>query len=645
MRPFTLHLVARGFSVDTARVPEGGTMDFYCDYCGFHTRFGLGMAPVYPRPCHVCGLGMMIPGEDEKGFWIEQKALYSFGVPRPPLTVRTTSGSKPIHQLDYFANEAGDKYKQLIQTETVYLGTFNNYLLPSTEQFAWLTPYTGNKHNQRFFTQAALARVAIAQFQANGGVFPKLIEPFVGSGQVFLNACCWGPAFNQGIPLFHEFIGGDLNPYVVATYQCLRDQRTKFIDGYRRFAKLWDTDVTASFKERKAWLAEHGGTEATGTVMYGRAFAAMSYIYVVNRCVHGSKLTAGNGVQASMRTGLNNAKLKAIRGHEYETLTAVLDMVGKLGATTFACQDFEVTCDLAEPTDVVFMDCPFPNFTKAIPKPGAKNPESTSVTANTYGVGDDGAELQTRIVNVTRKLINQGTTVILCNFANPGLIRAYSDMLWGDTGIPQKFRRWFTYTYCSPARTSEAYLLTILPGRGKLQVNDVPNYLHVMWQRCAADDDNFGEPEEQQYFWDVKVAKAELPVRKDWDAIKTDVKQDKATVQPDERPVKVAKRKLNESDDEQPDEWVEKDTAAKRHKVEIRIVTPSPITAAQSGHVGNAENSEEFEDHPAVVLLDQNELDALDQEDYPFEQVDEFGFAVEDQLPANTNVVETTPKQ
>jgi hypothetical protein len=141
----------------------------------------------------------------------------------------------------------------------------------------------------------------------------------------------------------------------------------------------------------------------------------------------------------------------------------VLGTLGTLAATTFSCQDFEVTCDLAKPTDIVFMDCPFPAFTKLIPAPGTKNPES-SKAANTYGVDEDNEDvgLQTRIVNVTRKLINQGTTVMLCNFANPGIVRAYSALLWDDTGIPQKFRRWFTYTYCSPARASEAYLLTIL---------------------------------------------------------------------------------------------------------------------------------------------------------------------------------------
>jgi site-specific DNA-adenine methylase len=191
-------------------------------------------------------------------------------------------------------------------------------------------------------------------------VFPRLIEPFVGSGQVFLNSCCWGPAFNQGIPLFHEFVGGDLNPYVVATYQCLRVEQAKFITAYRRFAKLWDANVAVSFEERKAWLAEHGATEATGSVLYGKAFAAMSYIYVVNRCAHGSKLTAGKGLYASLRRGLNGEALRSVRRRERVTLTNVLGTLGTLAATTFSCQDFEVTCDLAKPTDIVFMDCPFP---------------------------------------------------------------------------------------------------------------------------------------------------------------------------------------------------------------------------------------------------------------------------------------------
>jgi hypothetical protein len=218
----------------------------------------------------------------------------------------------------------------------------------------------------------------------------------------------------------------------------------------------------------------------------------------VNRCVHGTKLNEKGGVTASPDLSLV-PKLAEIRKREGATLTNVCQSIGTIGATQFAYQDFEVTCKLAKPTDIVFMDCPFPKFTTQIPSGQVINPEGTSATASTYGVGDDGATLQSRIVKVARDLVNSGTTVILCNFANAALVRAYTNLLWRDTGIPADCRRWFTFTYCSPATTSDAYLLTILPGRGKVQLNDVPAQLRSLWRQSGGDD-NFGAPNEQEFF-------------------------------------------------------------------------------------------------------------------------------------------------
>ena len=130
-----------------------------------------------------------------------------------------------------------------------------------------------------------------------------------------------------------------------------------------------------------------------------------------------------------------------------------------------------------------------------------------SARASTYGVGDDGGQLQARIVSVTQRLLQQGTTVILCNFANPALVRAYSSLLWRDTGIPDQARRWFTFTYCSPATNSEAYQLTIAPGRGKFYLNDVPAVLRDLWRQCGGDD-NFEAPAQQEYFNNIGLLHA-----------------------------------------------------------------------------------------------------------------------------------------
>src|SRR5262245_51464947 len=136
-------------------------MDFYCDKCGFHARFGRGQAP-YNGKCQVCGVGQMHQGECAHGFRVVQNAIQAFmpdgqavAAPGPPTVV---PGEQYLDYLDYFAGELGDAYKKFIQTETVYMGRFNKILLPEPRRFAWLSPYTGNKHNQRYFTQAALAK-------------------------------------------------------------------------------------------------------------------------------------------------------------------------------------------------------------------------------------------------------------------------------------------------------------------------------------------------------------------------------------------------------------------------------------------------------------------------------------------------------
>lgn len=504
-------------------------MDFYCDRCGYHARFGLGQAP-HNALCQVCGVGRMRQGVMPYGFRIEQNACRPF-VPQGqslmlPYAPVISNGEQHISHLDYFSLESGDKYKKVIQEETVYLGRFNKILLPDLRRFSWLVPYTGNKHNQRYFTQALLAKVAAAQFRANGGVFPRFIEPFVGSGQIFLNACHWGPSFNQGIPLFHEFIGGDLNPYVVAAFTILRNNGPAFVNQYASWAAALDENPDTAFQQRLTYLNAHGYLAATGkgpSSQHGIAdFAVMSYIYVVNRCVHGSKLNANMGLTAGRNEKCNLAE---VRKREIVTLTNICQTLQTIGTTQFICQDFADTCKLAKPTDIVIMDCPFPNFTKALPK-NTTNPESESTAAGTYGVGDDGASLQGNIVKITSQLLAQGTTVVLCNFANVGLIRAYTNLLWKDTGIPNECRRWFTFTYCSPARNSEAYLLTILPGRGKIYVNDVPAQIRSLWSDCGGDD-NFGTKNQQQFFTSIGVAPVvEELVEDDWDDLTIEIKPD-----------------------------------------------------------------------------------------------------------------------
>ena len=158
-------------------------------------------------------------------------------------------------------------------------------------------------------------------------------------------------------------------------------------------------------------------------------------------------------------------------------------------------RDFEDTCDLAGPGDVVFMDCPFPKFTASVPNVFPADPETAdSATANTYGTGDDEVSLQTRIVRKAGELASQGTTVILCNFANPGLVASYRNQL---VGIEEAVKRHYVFTYRSPSTQSEAYQITILPGDGK-DFGDVS--AQIMQQWIDVGGDNGWDLRHQEFF-------------------------------------------------------------------------------------------------------------------------------------------------
>ncbi|MFJ3793154.1 hypothetical protein [Kitasatospora sp. NPDC090091] len=247
-------------------------------------------------------------------------------------------------------------------------------------------------------------------------------------------------------------------------------------------------DLDRSFGQLVEHL-EHGGRRAIDDTANDPEFARTTvsmYIWLVNRCHRGSKLTERGGVQATLHPDAWQ-RLADIRAREVVTLTAIADLLGTVGMEDFACRDFRTTCDLAAPSDIVFMDCPFPKFTNAVPGGFVTNPETFgTVSAGTYGTGNDGSAFQTAIVDAARELVQRGTTVLLCNFANPGLVQAYARLLGPLPGGAAP--RHYTYTYRSPTTTSEAYQLTVLPGRGNRTVALSPKPILTDWVRAGGDN-------------------------------------------------------------------------------------------------------------------------------------------------------------
>lgn len=451
----------------------------HCDRCGYEKA---GNSWNAGQICQVCRIGTMRAGLAASGFRVDHGTVVPRQLVAPAYQATTVGQVQDWQAFNYFAGESGDAYRTFLLANTRYVGAFTNILVPDPGRFAWLTPYTGNKHNRTHFTQMLLALVARAKFTANGGRFPRLIEPFLGSGQVFLHAGAWGPSFNQGLPLFHEVIGGDLNPYVIAAYRFVQAFGTAAAPDYLLSAKNMDESQVDQYPVALRELNLNGRARVADTDNPGEGHeAGVLYIWLVNRCLRTSSLNPQGGINARRNTDLDLAR---VRQREGATIEAVRAGMGQV-RMSYAERDFAQTCALAGASDIVFMDCPFPKFSNRVPDPTPQRPETFgSATANTYGTGDDGAALQTRIVQEAARLTAQGTTVILCNFANPGLVLAYRGLM---TGIAPDQQRDFVYTYRSPSTQSEAYQITILPG-SNVDFSGLPQQIWNNWASVGGDN-------------------------------------------------------------------------------------------------------------------------------------------------------------
>ena len=109
-------------------------------------------------------------------------------------------------------------------------------------------------------------------------------------------------------------IGGDLNPYVIAAYKVLQAQGTAFAQKYADYAAMLDSNFHTAFGQRIAYLNQDGlaaATESRPSREVGTAeFAVMSYIYVVNRCLRGSKINPTMGVTATPNPSVNLAEVR-----------------------------------------------------------------------------------------------------------------------------------------------------------------------------------------------------------------------------------------------------------------------------------------------------------------------------------------------
>ncbi len=199
----------------------------------------------------------------------------------------------------------------------------------------------------------------------------RLIEPFVGSGAVFLNTD------------YDEYLLGDTNADLITLFTQLQQHGETFIEACRelfipennaqdRYYDLRDEFNHCHTPERRAVL----------------------FVYL-NR--HGY-----NGLCRYNRSGGFNAPFGRYARHPYFPEREMHRFAVKAARARFVCADFQETLRQARPGDVVYGDPPYV-------------PLSASANFTAYSAGGFGKDKQFGLAIRARELAEQGVPVLLSN--------------------------------------------------------------------------------------------------------------------------------------------------------------------------------------------------------------------------------------
>ena len=201
----------------------------------------------------------------------------------------------------------------------------------------------------------------------------KLIEPFVGSGAVFLNLG------------FERYLLGDINPDLINLYQCLKKERGKFI----RYARSFFTPE-ANTKEHYLEVRHKFNN---GVV--GRRRAAM-FVYL-NR--HGF-----NGLCRYNKSGGFNVPFGRY-AKPYFPEKEMLHFIKMAKHATFVCDDFAALMNRSRRGDVVYCDPPYV-------------PLSPTASFTSYAAQGFSYDQQIELAYRAEHLANRGVKVIISNHDN-----------------------------------------------------------------------------------------------------------------------------------------------------------------------------------------------------------------------------------
>lgn len=201
----------------------------------------------------------------------------------------------------------------------------------------------------------------------------RLIEPFVGSGAVFLNTN------------YDRYLLGDINPDLINLYNCLKEQGGEFIE----YASTWFCEKENNQKAFYHWRDRFNNCDDISE-------KSALFIYL-NR--HGY-----NGLCRYNNSGQFNVPFGRYK-KPYFPAEEMLKFVEKSKRATFVCCGFEQLMNRARINNIVYCDPPYV-------------PLSDSANFTSYTKEGFGLDSQMQLSIKAHKLSNRGVSVLISNHEN-----------------------------------------------------------------------------------------------------------------------------------------------------------------------------------------------------------------------------------
>lgn len=211
----------------------------------------------------------------------------------------------------------------------------------------------------------------------------RLIEPFVGAGNVFLATG------------YERYLLNDTNSALIAFYTALRDQPASIINQARALFTEANRKPDAYYALRQRFNAPGLDPAEKGALLLYLNKFGFNGLYRTNR-------------QGTFNTPYGHpARLPGF------PVTALQEMSDRLATAELMCGDFEQAMEQAGPGDVAYCDPPYVSL-----------PSRASFTA--YGQGGFDWTDQIRLLGKAWELCHRGVSVIISNHDTPEVRELYA---------------------------------------------------------------------------------------------------------------------------------------------------------------------------------------------------------------------------